>query len=61
MGDDVDFDEVRMGDHARSLGIELTVGPGNLWRPECNLSSEDPVRRKAGLAWHRKNLSTAHG
>ncbi len=59
LGDDVVFDAARTGSHARSLGIELTAGPGNVWPSGCNISSEDPVQRRAGLGWHRKNIERA--
>ena len=54
LGDDVSFDYQRIGRHARSLGIELTVGPGNLWPLDCNISDDDPANRRRGLAWHKK-------
>jgi len=38
------------------LGIELTVGPGNLWPEDCNISSDDPPHRQLGLAWHKKTI-----
>ena len=59
VGDDVAFAEVKAGEHARSLGIELTVGPGNVWPADCNISSDDPSHRSRGLDWHRKNIERA--
>ena len=56
LGDDVQFDRARVGRHAASLGIELTVGPGNLWPEDCNISSDDPPHRQLGLAWHKKTI-----
>jgi D-psicose/D-tagatose/L-ribulose 3-epimerase len=54
LGDDVQFDRQRVRRQAESLGIELTVGPGNLWPEDCNLSADDPRHRQRGLAWHKK-------
>ena len=59
LGDDVQFDRARVGRHAASLGIELTVGPGNLWPEDCNISSDDPHHRQLGLAWHKKSIEHA--
>lgn len=59
LGDDVSFDRLRTGRHAKALGIELTVGPGNVWPAECNLSADDPQHRQLGLAWHRKTVEQA--
>ena len=56
LGDDVQFDRVRLHHHAAALGIELTVGPGNTWPKNCNISDDDPFHRKLGLAWHKKML-----
>jgi len=59
LGDDVRFDESKTGAHARSLGIELTVGPGNVWPADCNISSDEPADRNRGLAWHRVSIERA--
>jgi len=54
LGDDVAFDRECTRRHAESLGIELTVGPGNQWPMECNISSDDPNHRKLGMEWHKR-------
>jgi D-psicose/D-tagatose/L-ribulose 3-epimerase len=59
LGDDVQFDRRRLGRHADSLGMELTVGPGNLWPEDCNISAEDPRQRQRGLAWHKEMIKRA--
>ena len=59
LGDDVQFDRQRVRRQAESLGIELTVGPGNRWPEDCNLSSNDPPHRQRGLAWHKKIVEQA--
>jgi D-psicose/D-tagatose/L-ribulose 3-epimerase len=56
LGDDIHFHRGRLGRHAKSLGIELTVGPGNTWPENCNISADDPEHRRLGLAWHKKIL-----
>jgi len=59
LGDDVQFDRQRVRRQAEGLGIELTVGPGNIWPEECDISADEPHRRTLGLAWHRKILEQA--
>ena len=59
LGDDVSFDRARVQRHAASIGLELTVGPGNEWPMACNISSDDPQQRALGLAWHRKIIEQA--
>jgi D-psicose/D-tagatose/L-ribulose 3-epimerase len=59
LGDDVDFDRRLLKRQAEALGIELTVGPGNVWPEECNISADDPARKKLGLAWHKKLIQQA--
>ena len=54
LGDDVQFDRARVRRHAQSLGLELSVGPGNVWPDQCNISADDPHHRQLGLAWHKK-------
>ena len=49
----------RLRRHAESLGIELTVGPGNLWPEDCNISADEPHHRQLGLAWHKKTIEQA--
>jgi D-psicose/D-tagatose/L-ribulose 3-epimerase len=59
LGDDVRFDRKRLRRQAEVLGLELTVGPGNLWPAECNLSADDSHHRQLGLAWHKRILEQA--
>ena len=54
LGDDVQFDRARVRRHAQALGLELSVGPGNVWPDQCNISADDPRHRQLGLAWHKK-------
>ena len=56
LGDDVVFSPAPVCRRAAQLGLELTVGPGNLWPMECDISSDDPAQRALGLAWHRRIL-----
>lgn len=59
LGDDVKFSELSAGEYAKSLGIELTVGPGNIWPADCNISASEASHRIRGLAWHRRNIERA--
>jgi D-psicose/D-tagatose/L-ribulose 3-epimerase len=59
VGDDVPFDRHRTGMHARSLGLELFIGPGGAWPLECDLSADDPENRARGLDWHKRQVDTA--
>ena len=59
IGDDVPFSPALTGRRAEELGLELAVSPGGIWPLECDLSSEDPLEREAGLAWHRKQVDLA--
>ena len=59
LGDDVQFDRRRLRRNAESLGVELTVGPGNLWPMNCDISDDDAGHRRLGMAWHRKVIAEA--
>ncbi len=59
LGDDVSFDCARLRRHVESLGIELTIGPGNVWPMDCDISHDDPDKRVKGLAWHKRTLERA--
>ncbi len=59
LGDDVRFDRTRLHRHATSLGVELTVGPGNLWPQDCNISADEPRDRQLGMAWHKRIIEQA--
>jgi D-psicose/D-tagatose/L-ribulose 3-epimerase len=56
IGDDVVFDGAKLRQHAESLGVELTIGPGNVWPMECDISHDDADYRKQGMAWHKQVL-----
>lgn len=59
LGDDVKFNPARLRDHALALDMELTVGPGNVWPSNCNISADEPRHRKLGVAWHKKMIQRA--
>lgn len=59
IGDDVRFECARLRRHAEALGIELTVGPGNLWPQDCNISADESHHRQLGLAWHKRAIEQA--
>lgn len=56
LGDDVQFDRARVHRHAKALDIELTVGPGNLWPENCDISADEPQHRQLGLEWHKRTI-----
>jgi D-psicose/D-tagatose/L-ribulose 3-epimerase len=59
LGDDVIFNPERLRHHAEGLGIELTVGPGNVWPDNCNISDDELSRRQQGVAWHKMMIERA--
>jgi D-psicose/D-tagatose/L-ribulose 3-epimerase len=59
LGDDVRIDCRRLRRHAEALGIELSIGPGNAWPMECDISHDDAGLRAKGLAWHKQILGRA--
>ena len=60
VGDDVPFNPATTRQRAHELGLELVISPGGLWPMECDLSSESPAERAAGLAWHKKYIDLAN-
>lgn len=56
VGDDIRFAPAPVRKRAEALGLELTVGPGNTWPLECDISSDDPENRRRGMAWHRRTI-----
>lgn len=59
LGDDIAFDPAPLRRRAAELHVELTVGPGNVWPMECDISSDDAAQRARGLAWHRRIIERA--
>jgi D-psicose/D-tagatose/L-ribulose 3-epimerase len=59
MGDEVVFNYNRLRRYAERAGIELTIGPGNLWPMDCDISHDDPAIRTKGIAWHKQMLRRA--
>ena len=59
VGNDVDFDVAKTRDRAASLDMMLIVGPGGEWPMACDLSSDDPTHRAAGLGWHKRQVDLA--
>ncbi len=60
VGDDVEFDALKLRRCAQTLGLELAISPGGKWPLECDLSSEALAHRQAGLAWHQKQVDLAN-
>ena len=59
VGDDVPFTPALTRRRAEALGLELAIGPGALWPPECDLSADEPDHRALGLAWHQRQVDVA--
>ncbi len=59
LGEDVHFDYRRLNSHARDLKMELSIGPGNVWDMDCDISHDDPAMRDKGIAWHKKIIERA--
>lgn len=59
LGDDIDFNPIPVREKAGELGLELTVGPGNIWPMECDISSELIDNQRLGIAWHRRIIERA--
>jgi D-psicose/D-tagatose/L-ribulose 3-epimerase len=59
LGDDVKFDYSRLCGHASDLDIRLSIGPGNLWPMDCDISHDYRRIRERGIAWHKKMLEHA--
>ena len=59
VGDDIIFDRRRTRDRAAALGLDLLIGPGGVWPPECDLSADDAADRARGLAWHKRQVDVA--
>src|SRR5581483_1116323 len=60
VGDDVHFTPRLTRRRAESLGLGLFIGPGGAWPLDCDLSSDSPVERARGLAWHKRQVDLAH-
>jgi D-psicose/D-tagatose/L-ribulose 3-epimerase len=59
VGDDVAFSPALTRDHAASLGLTLTIGPGGVWPLACDLSADDAGDRAQGLSWHKRQVDLA--
>jgi D-psicose/D-tagatose/L-ribulose 3-epimerase len=59
VGDDVAFSVAECRRRAEALGLGLIVSPGGAWPLACDLSSDDPAERAAGLAWHQRQVDLA--
>ncbi len=59
LGDDVSFNPVPVRKRAEQLGLELTVGPGNVWPMECDISLESVEYQHSGMEWHRRIIRKA--
>ena len=59
LGDDVEFNPEPVRRRAEELGLELSVGPGNSWPMECDISSGQVENQRLGLEWHRRIIERA--
>ncbi len=59
VGDDISYTPRLTRRRAESLGLALTVSPGGLWPPNCDLSADDPADRARGLVWHERQVDIA--
>ena len=59
LGDDIFFNPVPVCKRAREIGLELSVGPGNLWPMECDISHQSLDNQRLGMAWHRRIIEQA--
>jgi D-psicose/D-tagatose/L-ribulose 3-epimerase len=59
LGDDITFNPVPVRKRAGELGLELTVGPGNIWPMKCDISSESIQNQRLGMEWHRLIIEQA--
>lgn len=59
LGDDIAFNTIPVRKRAKELGLELTVGPGNIWPMECDISSELIENQRLGMEWHRRIIKQA--
>ena len=60
VGDDVHFTPSLTRRRAEELGLRTYLGPGGLWPSACDLSSDDPEERAAGLVWHKRQVDLAN-
>jgi len=59
VGDDVIFTPALTRRRAEALGLTLVIGPGGAWPLSADLSSDEPEERRAGLAWHCRQVDLA--
>ena len=59
LGDDVSFNPVPVRERAKKLGLELSIGPGNVWPMECDISSESLENQRLGMEWHSAIIKRA--
>lgn len=59
LGDDVSFNPVPVREKAKELGLELSIGPGNFWPMECDISVESEDNQRFGVEWHSRIIKQA--
>lgn len=53
IGDDVEFDPVKVKQAASDAGIELVISPGGEWPMDADISLSDPVKAEYAMEWHK--------
>jgi len=59
VGDDVTCTPRLTRQRAEALGLQVTISPGGVWPATCDVSSDDADERRAGLAWHTRQVELA--
>ena len=59
LGDDIQFNTQSVYKKAKELELELTIGPGNVWPMECDISLESKRKQNIGIDWHRRIIDRA--
>ena len=59
VGDDVEFGAELTRRGAEASQLKLSLSPGGLWPEYCDLSSDSPFDRRAGMKWHRRWINLA--
>ncbi len=60
VGDDVSFTADLTRRRAKDIELELIVSPGGRWPAGCDLASDSLEERRAGLAWHKRQVDLAN-
>lgn len=59
VGDEVAFDPRLTRRAAQAQGMDLVLSPGGQWPMDCDISEDDPAKRRLGMAWHQRQIDLA--